>query len=147
LSLADDVVVCAVPGSHAWARRRRITVEEFQRTPMVMRDPGSNSRWTVEAVLREHELSLPPSLVEAGTPQAAIREARARNAPVLLSRQVLVGHKFRELEVEGLAFPRTFVLLLPAYGEPSETVSALMEELRHEAAIWVRTRPASLEAV
>jgi DNA-binding transcriptional LysR family regulator len=146
LELAEDAIVCAVPESHAWARRRRISVDLFQRTPMVMRDPGSNARWTVEAVLREHELSLPPALVEAGTPQAAMHEARDRNAPVLVSRQVLVGHKFREVEVAGLAFPRKYVMLLPAYGEPSESVTGFMDELRHEAAIWCRTQPQSLEA-
>jgi hypothetical protein len=121
-------------------------VDLFQRTPMVMRDPGSNARWTVEAVLREHELSLPPALVEAGTPQAAMREARDRNAPVLVSRQVLVGHDFHEVEVAGLAFPRKYVMLLPAYGEPSESVTDLMGELRHEAAIWCRPQPQDLEA-
>jgi DNA-binding transcriptional LysR family regulator len=146
LELADDAIVCAVPESHPWAARGRISADRFQRTSMVMRDPGSNARWTVEAVLREHELSLPPALVEAGTPQAAMREARARNAPVLLSRQVLVGHHFCEVEVAGLSFPRKFVMLLPAYGEPGESVSALMDELRHQAAIWCRTRPQRLEA-
>ncbi len=138
LPLADDAVICAVPSEHRWARRQRITAKEFQDTPMVMRDSGSNSRWTIEAVLREHEMTLPPPLAEAGTPQAAIREARARNAPVLLSRQVLRGHDFHEIGVDGLAFPRQYVLLLPAYGEPSESASSMMEELHHQAAIWCR---------
>jgi DNA-binding transcriptional LysR family regulator len=143
-TLADDAIVCAVPSTHRWARRRRISVQEFQRTAMVMRDPGSNSRWTVEAVLRERDMSLPPALVEAGTPQAAIREARVRNAPVLLSRQVLVGHEFKELEVAGVDFPREYVILLPAYGEPGADVTALIDELRHQALIWCRTRPLEL---
>jgi DNA-binding transcriptional LysR family regulator len=146
LELAEDAIVCAVPESHAWARRRQISADLFQRTPMVMRDPGSNARWTVEAVLREFELSLPPALAEAGTPQAAMREARARNAPVLLSRQVLVGNDFHEVQVAGLAFPRKYVMLLPAYGEPGESVTELMQELRHEAAIWCRTQPERSEA-
>jgi DNA-binding transcriptional LysR family regulator len=146
LELADDAVVCGVPESHAWARRRRVSAEVFLRTPMVMRDPGSNARWTVEAVLREHELSLPPALVEAATPQAAMREARARNAPLLVSRQVLVGQDFHEVEIAGLAFPRKYVMLLPAYGEPSESVTKLMDELRHEAAIWCRPQRQSVQA-
>jgi DNA-binding transcriptional LysR family regulator len=145
LDLAEDAIVCAVPESHAWARKKGISAELFQRTPIVMRDPGSNARWTVEAVLVEHELSPPPVLVEAGTPQGAMREARARNAPLLLSRQVLVGQGFHEIEIEGLAFPRNFVMLLPAYGEPGESVRELMGELRHEAAIWCRT-PGDSEA-
>jgi DNA-binding transcriptional LysR family regulator len=139
LSLADDEIVCAVPAGHTWTSRRRISAERFERTPMVIRDPGSNSRWTVEAVLRDHGLRLPPALVEAATPQSAIREARTRKAPVLLSRHVLTGQEFHELQVDDLAFPRQFVLLLPAYGEPPEDVSSLMDELRHQASIWCRT--------
>jgi DNA-binding transcriptional LysR family regulator len=140
--LGDDEVVCAVPPGHPWAARERITCEQFCSTPMVLRDPGSNSRWTVGAVLETRGLKLPPALVEAGTPQAALREARARNAPVLLSRQVLHGD-FHELEIEGLRFPREFVLLLPAVGEPDEYVAALMDELRHQAEIWCRPRAAT----
>ena len=32
--------------------------------------------------------------------------------------------------IDGLAFPRSFVLVLPAAGSPSEEVQALMERLR-----------------
>ena len=145
LVLGDDEVVCAVPPAHPWAGRARITREQFTGTPMVMRDPGSNSRWTVEAVLEKRGLKLPPALVEAGTPQAAMREARARNAPVLLSHQVLSGHDFHELEIQGLEFPREFVLLLPAVGEPDDNVVALMDELRHQTEIWCRPRGATDE--
>ncbi len=145
--LAEDAVVCAVPVSHPWARRQSISLEEFVGTPMVTRDPSSNARWTVAAVLREHELTAAPPLVEAGTPQAALREARARNAPLLLSRQVLAGHDFHELEVEGLSFPREFVLVLPAYGEPTGNVLVLMEKLRRHAALWCRTRRLTPAAV
>ncbi len=138
--LADDAVVCAVPETHPWSVRERISREEFLATRMVVRDPSSNARWTVGAVLREHELTAAAPLVEAGTPQAAIREARARNAPLMLSRQVLVGHGFHELEIDGLSFPRQFVIVLPAYGEPTDDVQLLIEKLRHQAAIWCRTR-------
>jgi hypothetical protein len=32
--------------------------------------------------------------------------------------------------IDGLAFPRTFVLVLPAVGEPNEETRALMARLR-----------------
>ena len=137
--LAEDAVVCAVPAEHPWSSRESIGLDEFLSTPMVTRDPSSNARWTVAAVLRALDLEAAAPLVEAGTPQAAIREARARVAPLLLSRQVLVGHGFHELEIEGLSFPREFVFVLPAYGEPTGDVLVLMEKLRHQAAIWCRT--------
>jgi len=138
LSLSDDEVICAVPPGHRWAGRDGITLEEFLGTPMVMRDPSSNSRWTVEAVLRERGLELPSPLVEAGTPAAARQESQARTAPVLVSRSVLAGHGFHELPIEGIAFRREYVLVLPAYGEPSDEVKELIDQLRHEARVWLR---------
>lgn len=134
LPLLDDEVVCAVPLAHPWARRRSITIREFARTPMVLRDPSSNARWTVDAGLRARGLAAAPPLVEAGTPQAALREAQARRAPVLLSRYVIRTPDFVKLEIDGLSFPRAYVLVLPAYGEPTQAVSQLIEKLQQRAA-------------
>ncbi|HEX6458041.1 MAG TPA: LysR family transcriptional regulator [Thermoleophilaceae bacterium] len=133
LPLLEDEVVCAVPLAHPWARRQQVSLPEFLRTPMVLRDPSSNARWTVDAVLRERGLGAPPALCEVGTPQAAKSEARARKAPVLLSRYVLRTRDFAVVEVEDLAFPRSFVLVLPAYGEPTQAVNDLIERLRMRA--------------
>jgi hypothetical protein len=116
--------------------RDSISLSEFLRTPMVVRDPGSNSRWTVEAVLAERELEMAPPLVEAASPMAARRASHARRAPILVSRHVLAGHDFHELRVEGLRFPRQFVLVLPAYGEPAGEIARLAELLQRAAARW-----------
>ena len=84
---------------------------------MVVRDPSSNARWTVDAVLAADDLDAAAPLVEAATPRAAIAEARSRRAPVLLSRHVIAQTDFTAVAVEGLAFPRSYVLVSPAYGE------------------------------
>jgi DNA-binding transcriptional LysR family regulator len=131
--LLDDEVVCAVPLAHPWARRRSISIREFLHTPMVLRDPSSNARWTVDAALREKGLTAAPPLVEAGTPQAALREARARKAPVVLSRYVIRTPDFVKLRVDGISFPRSYVLVLPAYGEPTQPVARLAARLREHA--------------
>src|SRR5829696_570335 len=44
--LIDDAVVCAVPPAHQWAEHGRVTRRRFLATPMVLRDPSSNARWT-----------------------------------------------------------------------------------------------------
>ena len=49
--LVDDEIVCAVPPGHPWARRAHVTRGRFLATAMVVRDPSSNARWTVDAVL------------------------------------------------------------------------------------------------
>jgi DNA-binding transcriptional LysR family regulator len=136
MPLAPDEVVCAVPRAHRWARLGRITLKEFLRTPMVLRDPASNARWTVDAVLRRRGLQAAPPLLEAGTPHAAQVAALAHRAPVLLSRHVLDLHAFAPVVVEGLAFPREYVLVLPGTGEPTREVAALIERLRAHVAEW-----------
>ena len=37
--LADDAIVCAVPATHRWARRRRVSLAEFLAAPMVAAIP------------------------------------------------------------------------------------------------------------
>jgi DNA-binding transcriptional LysR family regulator len=131
--LADDEIVYAVPDTHRWRRRSSVSLEEFVREPVVVRDPSSNARRTVDAELRRRDLSPPPLLAQAPTPAAAKRESRARGAAVLLSERVLRGEPFARLEIRGLRFPRRWVAVLPAVGEPSSEVAALLEQLRAEA--------------
>ena len=134
--LAEDAIVCAVPRGHPWAQRRRISQAEFLRTPMVVRDPGANARWTVEAALNRLGLTAAAPLVECPTPSAARQEALARNAPLLLSRHVLRSEFFVALEIDRLRFPRVFELVLPAVGEPSAQVNALIARLEDAVAGW-----------
>ena len=129
LPLGTDEIVVAVPLSHPWARRRRITVEEFLSTPMVVRDPAANSRETVEATLRARGLTAAKPLAEMGTTLAVKNEARRRGAPVLLSRSALVQHEMEEVEVQGLTFEREFSIVLPAHSEPDARVRAFRDHL------------------
>jgi DNA-binding transcriptional LysR family regulator len=136
--LIEDAIVCAVPPGHPWAGRARVSRERFLATPMVVRDPSSDARWTVDAVLARDELAAARPLLEAATPRAAIAEARSRRAPVLLSRHIIAQSDFTAVEVEGLAFPRSYVLVTPAYGETSAEVRELVERIREHIRIWLR---------
>jgi hypothetical protein len=115
-----------------------VTRSRFLATPMVVRDPSSNARWTVDAVLAIHDLTGAEPLMEAATPRAAIAEARTRRAPVLLSRHVLAQSDFTVVAVDGLAFPRSYVLVTPAYGEPTAEVRELVDRIREHVRIWLR---------
>jgi DNA-binding transcriptional LysR family regulator len=136
--LIDDAIVCAVPPGHPWAARGRVTRKRFLATSMVVRDPSSNARWTVDAVLAADDLQAAAPLVEAATPRAALAEARSRRAPVLLSRHIIAQSDFIAVEVEGLAFPRSYVLVTPAYGELTGEVRELVERIREHIRIWLR---------
>jgi DNA-binding transcriptional LysR family regulator len=136
--LVDDAIVCAVPPGHPWAARGTVSRKRFLATPMVVRDPSSNARWTVDAVLADDDLHPAPPLLEAATPRAAIAEARSRRAPVLLSRHVIAQTDFTAVAIEGLAFPRSYVLVSPAYGEATGEVRELVERIREHIRIWLR---------
>jgi DNA-binding transcriptional LysR family regulator len=132
--LVDDAIVCAVPPGHPWARLPRISIREFLRTPMVVRDPASNARWTVETELRRRGLEAAPPLVQAATPAAAKREALTRAAPLLLSRRVLSEPEWTQVPIDGLEFPRHYTLVLPGVGDPPEDARLVIERLRAEVA-------------
>ena len=104
--LVDDAIVCAVPPGHAWARRGTVDCRALSRPPpMVVRDPSSNARWTVDAAIARAGLQAASPLAEAPTPRAALSEARSRNAPVLLSRHIVAQTDFVVVEVTGLVVP------------------------------------------
>jgi DNA-binding transcriptional LysR family regulator len=136
--LIDDAIVCAVPPDHPWAAHGSVSRKRFLATPMVVRDPSSNARWTVDAVLSANDMRAADPVLEAATPRAAIAEARRMRAPVLLSRHVLAQTDFTVVAVEGLAFPRSYVLVTPAYGEPAGEVRELIERIRDHIRIWLR---------
>jgi DNA-binding transcriptional LysR family regulator len=133
--LAGDEIVVAVPLAHPWARRTSITREEFLAEPMVVRDPTSNARITVDAVLARERLTAADPLAELSTPQAVKQEARERRAALLLSRRVMQGDlNYVVLEVEGLRFPRAFVAVLPERGELTPRVRAVLDRIHERAA-------------
>jgi DNA-binding transcriptional LysR family regulator len=136
--LIDDAIVCAVPPGHPWAARGTVSRKRFLATPMVLRDPSSNARGTVDALLAALDLRAAEPLLEAATPRAALAEARARRAPVLLSRHVVAQSDFTLVVVNGLAFPRSYVLVTPAYGESTGEVRELIERIRDHIRIWLR---------
>jgi DNA-binding transcriptional LysR family regulator len=137
-TLAEDAIICAVPPGHPWAKNGRVTQKRFLATPMVLRDPSSNARWTVDTLLRERGLEAAAPLAVGATPAAAKREARARAAPVLLSRHVLANTDFIPVEIEGLEFPREYRLVLPAVGQPAAPVRELIARIREHVRIWLR---------
>jgi DNA-binding transcriptional LysR family regulator len=45
---ATDRIVLVVPPGHPWRRRRRVTLAQLAEQPLVLREPGSGSRWCLE---------------------------------------------------------------------------------------------------
>jgi hypothetical protein len=78
-----------------------------------VRDPGAHSRRLVDAVLASFRQHLAAPLLEVGSTAAAKREALELTAPILLSGLALDEQRDRlyRRQIEGLRFPRRFVIL------------------------------------
>jgi DNA-binding transcriptional LysR family regulator len=108
-----DSLVLVVPAGHPWARRRSVSVGQLCRQPLILREPGSGSRWCLEQALARSGKSLSELhvAIELGS-SAAIKEAVQRGLGLaVVSRQAVAretrrGGSLHALRVTGLALRR-----------------------------------------
>lgn len=81
--LRDRLAVVVAPG-HPWARRREpLTVADLAATPLIVREPGSGTRDTLDRLLRDAGPSAP--LLELGSNEAIKGAVKAGAGPAVLS--------------------------------------------------------------
>lgn len=82
--VARDELQLIVQPAHRWARRRRpITLDELAATPLVVREPGSGTRRTVEDLLVGRP-STPP-VMELSSTAAIVHSVEAGAGPAIVS--------------------------------------------------------------
>lgn len=144
MELLDDEIVLAVPESHPWHRLETIPREEFLRTALIVRDPGAHGRRLVDAVLASFRERLATPLLEVGSSAAAKREAFELKSPILLSALALDeehDHLYRR-SIEGLHFPRRFLILSRSLADLRESERELIEFLRRRKLTVLPAPPA-----
>ena len=109
LTVARDRLVLVVAASHPWARRRLpLTIAELAATPLVVREPGSGTRTTLDLALADYERPAP--LLELGS-AAAIRTSvldavgPAVTSSLAVDKQLRSG-ELRAVDVDGLDLAR-----------------------------------------
>jgi DNA-binding transcriptional LysR family regulator len=110
ITVARDRLVVVVHPNHPWARRRRpLTMAELAATPLVVREPGSGTRHTLDLVLQEFERPAP--LLELGSGAAIRTSVLGGVGPAVLSTLAIADDveagELRLVEVEGLDLQRT----------------------------------------
>lgn len=79
----DELVLIIDPG-HRWARRRRpICLDELAGTPLVVREPGSGTRRTVEELLAGRATALP--VMELSSTAAIVHSVATGAGPAVVS--------------------------------------------------------------
>lgn len=109
VTVARDRLVVVVPPGHPWARRRKpIEVAELAATPLLVREPGSGTRTTLDVALGRYERAAP--LLELGSSAAIRTAAEAGMGPAVLSTLAVADQvhsgSLRVIEVEGLDLRR-----------------------------------------
>ncbi|MQY29084.1 LysR family transcriptional regulator [Nocardia aurantia] len=109
-TVAGDRLVVIVDPAHRWARRRRpLTVAELAATPLVVREPGSGTRSTLDIALAEYPRAEP--LLELGSAAAIRTSVLAGVGPAVVSSLAVDDQLARgelcAVPVDGLDLPRT----------------------------------------
>ena len=101
---ARDTMMAIVSREHPWAKRKAVTLKALGREPLILREPGSAGRETVERALRS--AGIEPRAVMEMTSTEAIKQAVEANGGVgilaraVVQRDVCGGH-LRALPVRG----------------------------------------------
>ncbi len=78
----DRLVVVVAPG-HPWQRRRSVTIRDLAATPLVVREPGSGTRETLDLALAD--LDRAPAALELPSNAAVLSAAAAGAGPAVIS--------------------------------------------------------------
>lgn len=114
---ASDELALIVPASGRWQRRKRVSLAQFLDLELVLREPGSGSRWCLEQALLRAGRGLDDLKValELGSNEG-IKEAVFNGSGIaVLSRfavqRELSESRLRALTIEGLKLERTLFVV------------------------------------
>ena len=107
--VARDRLVVVVPPKHPWTRRAPLSVAELAATPLLVREPGSGTRTSLEVALEGYEMAAP--LLELGSTSAIRSSVLNGIGPAVLSTlavadQVRTG-QLQVVDIDGLEIKRS----------------------------------------
>ena len=109
-----DELVIVVPPDHPWAELDDVPLEEFAQTPVVQRDPWSNTSRLVTAMLERAGFERAQPITAIGSTANVITTALSTRTPALISLMAANGQPHLQFEirrVEGLRFGLEFALV------------------------------------
>jgi DNA-binding transcriptional LysR family regulator len=134
--LTSDRMVLVVPANHPWRRKRSVSFAQLARQPLVIREPGSGSRWCLEQALQRHGRALHELHValELGSNET-IKEAVQRGLGVAVLSSLAVkkeqaAGQLHTLTVSDLVLDRTVYLVFDRRRALPEPARAMLHFLR-----------------
>jgi DNA-binding transcriptional LysR family regulator len=109
-----DELVVVVPRGHPWEGLEEIPAEDFAMTPLVQRDPWSNSSRIVTATLERLGYERATPIAAIGSTAGVIAMAEAEGTPALISIMAARANPEQHLDirrVEGLRFGLEYALV------------------------------------
>jgi DNA-binding transcriptional LysR family regulator len=137
--LLGDEIVLVVPLDHAFARRKRVGLEELRGQPLVLREEGSGTRHSVDVSLATAGLELPQEdvVLVLGSTQAVLRAVEQGLGLGFVSARAAATRQGRSLAcigLDGVDLGRDLYLayLPERVGDP--LVAHFLEFARHQLA-------------
>jgi LysR family transcriptional regulator, low CO2-responsive transcriptional regulator len=115
--IGSDTLVLVVAPGHRWGKRKRVSLGELAREPLIIREPGSGSRFALEKGLQRGGAALADwnIMLELGSNAAISNAVRRRLGVAFLSRltvrRELEADELREIAVSGLSLTRHFYVI------------------------------------
>ncbi|QMV40276.1 LysR family transcriptional regulator [Cohnella cholangitidis] len=135
-TVMDDELLLITPTDHPFASRDEVTLEEFMREPMVLREKGSGTRMIMEEELRRHGVSEAELRVvsEFGSTGAVKSAVEAGLGLSLLSiwtiKHELALGLLKPVKISGVNFRRQFYAVWLQSSLLSIPATALLQDLR-----------------
>jgi LysR family transcriptional regulator, low CO2-responsive transcriptional regulator len=116
-AFAEDEMLLVVPPEHRWKRLKRISFKQLTELPLILREPGSGSRWCLEQALSAAGKSLNDlqTGLELGSNES-IKAAVAQGlggailSHLAVRKELEAGH-LHALRIEGLKLERTMYVV------------------------------------
>jgi len=136
---AGDEVVLAVPADHPWASRRRLSLADVAKGPLILREPGSGTRKATEEAFLRAGVELPEGAVvaELGSNEAVRQAVRGGAGCSFISRRAIEEELKRgalaTVPVEGLRLTRDFYMVSHRHRSRSPAGEAFRKFLLEQA--------------
>ena len=131
--ISTDELIPVVSSRHPWASAGSVGLNEFLLTPLVLREPGSGTRESLEMRLSELGHSLPRVALDLGSISAVRIAVMNGSSPTVISRLAvaddLANGRLVEVDLPEIRIERRLRAVWPSRNELSRLAAELLESL------------------